>query len=425
LVNSGRFDGFEVDAAKHAITEWLAGRSAGKARVEYRLHDWCISRQRYWGPPIPMIHCDACGIVPVPEKDLPVLLPEVEDFRPLGTGVSPLARVESFYHVACPSCGGPARRDTDVSDNFLDSAWYFLRYPSAHDEREAWDPELTRKWLPVDFYIGGAEHSVLHLMYTRFLCMALHDMGLLEFEEPFKKFRAHGLLVKDGAKISKSRGNVVNPDNYVAQYGADTFRAYLMFMGPYEEGGDFRDSGIVGIYRFLERVHRWYFEELPAQPAGSLPREAQIKLHQTIQKVTKDLETLSYNTAIAALMECLNALRVHPVRDRFAAESFAVLLCPFAPHLAEELWESLGKPPSVTTARWPAFDPALTIEEEVDIAVQVNGKMRGTIRLPRGAGEDAVRQAALAVEKIRAHTAGKALRKVFFVPDRLINLIVG
>ncbi len=425
MTNSGPFTGMASPEAWEKIVALLGEKGLAEPRVQYRLRDWCISRQRYWGPPIPMIHCERCGIVPVPEKDLPVLLPETEDFRPTGTGISPLARIESFYHVECPKCGGPARRDTDVNDNFLDSAWYFLRYPSAHDTEHAWDPERTRKWLPVDFYIGGNEHAVLHLLYTRFLCLAFHDMGLIAFEEPFTRFRAHGLLIKDGAKMSKSRGNVVNPDSYVAQYGADTFRTNLMFLGPYEEGGDFREAGIVGVYRFLERVHRWYAAELPAHPAGELPREGRIKLHQTIQKLTRDLEALSYNTAVAALMECLNTLRGFAVRDRFAAESFAVMLAPFAPHLAEEVWEMLGNPPSVVEARWPRFDPALTVEDEVEIAVQVNGKMRGAVQVPRDSVEDTVRTAALAVPKIAAHTEGKSLRKVFFVPNRLINLIVG
>lgn len=425
MVNSGPFDGLPSAEAWEKIVAMLREQGRAEPRVQYRLRDWCISRQRYWGPPIPMVHCDRCGIVPVPESDLPVVLPEVEDFRPLGTGVSPLARVESFYNVPCPRCGGAARRDTDVSDTFLDSAWYFLRYPSAHDSERPWDPERTRKWLPVDFYIGGNEHAVLHLMYTRFLCLALQDMGEIEFGEPFRKFRAHGLLIKDGAKMSKSRGNVVNPDAYLDEWGADAFRMTMMFLGPYEEGGDFREAGIVGVYRFLERIHRWYAEELPRQEEGTLPQPARIKLHQTIQKVGRDIEGLSYNTAVAALMECLNELRRHAVRDRFAAESFAVMLAPFVPHLAEEVWSLLGRAPSIADARWPEFDPALTVEASVEIAVQVNGKMRGTVSVPRDSSQDAVRDAALAHEKVAAHVAGKTLRKVIFVPNRLVNLIAG
>ena len=429
MKNSAQFDRMESEEAKKKITAWLGERGLGEPRVQFRLRDWCISRQRYWGPPIPMIHCEHCGIVPVPEKDLPVLLPVLEDFRPEGSGDSPLARVESFYRVDCPKCGGAARRDTDVSDNFLDSAWYFLRYPSAHDEQHAWDPERTKKWFPVDYYIGGREHSVLHLMYTRFLCLAFRDMGLVPPDpvykgEPFKRFRAHGLLIKDGDKMSKSRGNVVIPDKYVEEYGADTFRMFLMFLGPYELGGDFRDSGIIGIRRFLERVHRWYTEELPSLPEGLLAREAEIKLHQTIKKVTTDLESLGYNTAIAALMECHNELRSGPARNRFAAESFVVLLSPFAPHLAEELWATLGHEPSVQDAAWPVFDPNLTVMDTIEIAIQINGKMRDAMPVARDAEEAAVLALALEREKVRSQTAGKAVKKVIYVKNRLMNLIV-
>ncbi len=425
MANSGPFDGRPSAEAWQGIVAMLGEKGLGEPRVQFRLRDWCISRQRYWGPPIPMIHCDACGIVPVPEGDLPVVLPDTDDFRPLGTGISPLARVESFYHVPCPRCASPARRDTDVSDNFLDSAWYYLRYPSAHDDTQAWDPELTRKWLPVNFYIGGNEHAVLHLMYTRFLCMALYDMGLVPFEEPFRRFRAHGLLIKDGAKISKSRGNVIDPDAYVRKHGADAFRMNMMFLGPYEEGGDFRDAGIVGVHRFLERVWRWCAEELPRHPEGELPRPVLIKLHQAIRKIGRDMENLSYNTIVAALMELHNTLRAQPVRDRFAAESFVIMLSPLAPHLAEEAWSMLGNKPSVIDARWPVFDPALCVEDSVEVAVQVNGKMRGTVTVARDTAEDEVKAAVLANEKIAAHVAGKQIRRVIFVKNRLMNLITG
>ncbi|HET7565068.1 MAG TPA: class I tRNA ligase family protein, partial [Gemmatimonadaceae bacterium] len=254
LVNSGRFDGMTVVDGKTAIIDWLAEHGAAKRVVNYRLHDWCISRQRYWGPPIPVIYCDSCGVQQVPEKDLPVVLPFIEDFRPDDTGVSPLARHEEWYRVPCPECGKMARRETDVSDTFLDSAWYFLRYPSTEFDAIPFDPELTKRWLPVDSYIGGNEHAVLHLLYTRFITMVLHDLGYVDFEEPFKTFRAHGLIIREGAKMSKSRGNVVNPDEYIEQWGADAFRTYLMVLGPFEEGGDFRDRGISGVRRFLDRL---------------------------------------------------------------------------------------------------------------------------------------------------------------------------
>ncbi len=427
LVNSPGFDGLPWADAKRRITEALAARGLGQAVVNYRLHDWCISRQRYWGPPIPIIYCDGCGTVPVPEQDLPVELPALEDFRPDDSGVSPLARAEGWYRVPCPKCGKTARRETDVSDTFLDSAWYFLRYPSADRDDVPFDAALTRKWLPVASYIGGNEHAVLHLMYARFVTMALKDIGLVPFEEPFGRFRAHGTIVKDGAKMSKSRGNVVNPDAYVERWGADTFRMYLMFLGPYQEGGDFRDAGISGIRRFLDKV--WLLVGThgrsgarthgSAEPAPELVR----MMHRTIQRVTDDTTSLSYNTAIAAMMEYVNALR-DGTPDRALLEPLPVLLAPYAPHFAEECWERLGHAGSVMDARWPGFDPALALAEQVEFVVQVNGKVRGRLPLPRGTTEEAAVKAALADPSVRKFTDGKQPRKIVFVPDRLVNLVV-
>jgi leucyl-tRNA synthetase len=421
LVNSAQFDGTSTDAANTTVTQWLAGRGAGTARVEYRLHDWCISRQRYWGPPIPMIYCDACGIVPVPEKDLPVVLPDIDDFRPDASGVAPLARVRSFYAVACPQCGRQGRRETDVSDNFLDSAWYFLRYPSTGHDDVAMDAELTKKWLPVDMYIGGNEHAVLHLMYTRFITMALHDLGLLPFEEPFKKFRAHGLIIKDGAKMSKSRGNVVNPDRYLDQEGADVFRMYMMFLGPYEEGGDFRDEGISGIRRFLDGVWRLVREHDPTAQASDALRRA---THRAIKKVGDDFEQLHYNTAIAALMTLLNDIRRLGPVDKWVLETLLVLLAPLAPHMCEELWEALGHTTTIVAARWPTFDPALLVEDRVVVAVQVNGKVRGRIEVARDAAEADVLAAALADATVKSYLDGKPIRRRVVVPGRLVNIVV-
>lgn len=421
MVNSGHFNGIDAETAKHAITVWMEDRQTGKARIEYRLHDWCISRQRYWGPPIPMIYCDQCGIVPVPEAELPVVLPEIEDFRPDASGVAPLARVRSFYEVACPQCGRPGRRETDVSDTFLDSAWYFLRYPSTDRHDVAMDPELTRTWLPVDMYIGGNEHAVLHLMYTRFITMVLHDLGFLHFEEPFKKFRAHGLIIKDGAKMSKSRGNVVNPDQYLDQYGADVFRMYMMFLGPYEEGGDFRDEGISGVRRFLDGVWRTVREHDPGARASDALRRA---THRAIKKVQDDLEGLRYNTAIAALMTLLNDIKRDGPPDRWVIEALLMMVAPFAPHVCEELWEALGHSEAIFDARWPQVDPALTVEETTVIVVQVNGKVRGRIEVPREAPEDAILAAALADAAVRIHIDGKPIRRHVVVPGRLVNLVI-
>ena len=421
LVNSGQFDGIQVPEARRAITEWLASRGAGRAVVNYRLHDWCISRQRYWGPPIPMIYCDACGPQPVPEKDLPVTLPDIEDFRPDDSGVSPLARHQDWYVVPCPKCGGKARRETDVSDTFLDSAWYFLRYPSADRDDVPFDPELTKKWLPVNSYIGGNEHAVLHLMYSRFITMVLHDMGILDFEEPFTRFRAHGHITRNSAKMSKTKGNIVNPDQYYEEWGADTFRTYLMFLGPYEEGGDFRDQSISGVRRFLDRLWASVAE---STTDGSPSVEVMRKLHQTIQKVTDDVPRLAYNTAIAAMMTYVNVVRQGertPHRDEL--EPLVQLVAPFAPHLAEELWEQLGHQESVFDAGWPKYDPELAREQLIDLAVQVQGRMRGTIRVAPDVTQEEALRTARETPSIARFVTGEP-KKVIFVKGRLLNIVV-
>jgi len=431
LMNSDRFDGMPCRNAVSAVTEWLSQRKLARAQVQYRLHDWCISRQRYWGPPIPVIHCDACGPVPVPEKDLPVLLPEIEDFRPDESGVSPLARHEEWYRAPCPRCGKLGRRETDVSDTFLDSAWYFLRYPSTEFGDRAFDAELTRKWLPVSTYIGGNEHAVLHLMYSRFVTMVLHDLKLVPFEEPYVRFRAHGTIVKDGAKMSKSRGNVVVPDAYIAKWGADTFRMYLMFLGPYQEGGDFRDEGIAGIRRFLDKV--WGAVSAAGSAGGAKPDRATVtKLHKTIAKVTEDIEELRYNTAIAAMMEYLNALRdatglaANQPDAQLPSELIQpviIMLAPLAPHFAEECWERLGHRESVFQAPWPAWDPVLATEASVELVAQVNGKVRARLTVPRGLSEAQAVERALADEGVKKFVDGEKVKKVVYVPDRLVNLV--
>src|SRR6476661_440838 len=421
IVNSGAFDGMSVADAKSRIVDWLAERGAAEEVTTFRLHDWCISRQRYWGPPIPIIYCDACGTVPVPEKDLPVELPFVEDFRPDDSGVSPLARHEEWYRVSCPKCGGSAHRETDVSDTFLDSGWYFLRYPSADREDVAFDKALTKRWLPVTSYIGGNEHAVLHLLYSRFVTMVLHDAGMIDFEEPFTKFRAHGLIIREGAKMSKSRGNVVNPDQYIDDWGADTVRTYLMFLGPFEEGGDFRDRSISGVKRLLDRVWASVHD---ARTDGAGDEAVLRKLHQTIAKVGDDIAKLSYNTAIAAMMEYVNTLRGHErVPHRAEVEPLVQLLAPFAPHIAEELWETLGHTTSVFDSGWPAFDAALASESSVKVAVQVNGKLRATVETTKDATEDAVLALALAEPGV-AKFVTAAPKKVIYVAGRLLSIVV-
>jgi len=421
LVNSAQFDGTSVAHAKRKVTEWLESRGAAKAVVNFRLHDWCISRQRYWGPPIPIIHCDQCGPQPVPEKDLPVVLPDIPDFRPDDTGISPLARHEKWYVVPCPKCGGTGRRETDVSDTFLDSAWYFLRYPSADRDDVPFAPEATRKWLPVTSYIGGNEHAVLHLMYSRFITMVLHDMGHLHFEEPFTRFRAHGHIIREGAKMSKTKGNIVNPDRYFEQWGADAFRMYLMFLGPFQEGGDFRDAGISGVRSFLNRL---WLAVVDARKDGTPDADVLRKMHQTIRKVGDDTARLSYNTAIAAMMEYMNTLRKGdrtPHQDE--VRPLVQLVAPYAPHVAEELWEKLGNSSSVMDGGWPAFDAALAREEFIQLAVQVNGKLRGTISVPRDIAQDAAVTAAMAEHQVAKFVTSPP-RKVVFVPGRLLNLVV-
>lgn len=425
MVASGAYDGMAPLDAKRAITQWIEAQGHGAGKVQYRLYDWCISRQRYWGPPIPIIYCDACGAVPVPEDQLPVELPAIDDFKPDDSGISPLARHAEWYHVPCPACGKPARRETDVSDTFLDSAWYFLRYPNTQFDDRAFDPAITKKWLPVASYIGGNEHAVLHLLYSRFVTMVLHDAGMLDFEEPFKTFRAHGLIVKDGAKMSKSKGNVIIPDEYIAKWGADTFRTYLMFLGPFQEGGDFRDAGISGPRRFLDKIWDLVTESgHPDCKDAEIRREVLVKWHQTKKKVGEELEQLRYNTAIAALMELVNALREQNCAEPAVIGELVQMVAPFAPHFAEECWERMGHAGSVFDSQWPTYDPFLTIDETITVAVQVNGKTRGTVTLPRDASEDDAKAAALADEGIARHVDGKPFRKVIWVPGRLLNLVV-
>ncbi|MFH0806707.1 MAG: class I tRNA ligase family protein [Candidatus Brennerbacteria bacterium] len=402
----------------------------GKYETQFRLRDWLISRQRYWGVPIPMIFCEKCaaegkgeqkempGWHAASEEDLPVELPYVEDFRPQGKGESPLASARDFYETKCPGCGGNARRETDVSDTFLDSAWYYLRYASADDGARAWNPARTKKWFPVNLYTGGAEHSVLHLLYVRFIALVFHDLGFLHFEEPFPKFRAHGLLIREGAKMSKSRGNVVNPDEYIKKYGADVLRMYLMFLAPFEQGGDFRDASIQGIVRFVERVWRIFRYE----PIGE--REPLTRLlHRTIKKVTEDIEALQYNTAISSLMTLLNEMEASGASSG-VRENFMKLLAPFAPHLAEELWSQSEHEGSIHVALWPSYDESLITEDTFPLVVQVGGKHRATIPASRGIVKEEAEELARSDVKVKVAMGGKKAKKVIYVENRLINFVM-
>lgn len=422
-INSGNFDGQSTAEFKKNISAWLAERTLGEAAVNYRLRDWCISRQRYWGPPIPMVYCDSCGVVPVAEDDLPVLLPFIEDFVPDGSGKSPLARDEDFVNTRCPKCGGPGRRETDVSDNFLDSAWYFFRYPSSDRKDVLMDKELTEKWLPVDMYIGGNEHAVLHLMYTRFLTMAFKDIGLIEFDEPFKRFRAHGLIIKDGAKMSKSKGNVINPDEYLERYGADTFRTYLMFLGPYQEGGDFRDTDIIGIRRFLDRL--WRYATTTRFDDEDVAEQSILHMvHKKIKKITEDTVELRYNTAIAASMELLNGLIGQKRHYRWCVKVLLQLVCPFAPFIAHELWERVGEAGLVNDAPWPGYDESLAKEAQMELAVQVNGKLAARMTADADADDETISRAALALPKVAERIGGKEVIKLIVAKPRVVNIVI-
>ncbi|HEX6539759.1 MAG TPA: leucine--tRNA ligase [Candidatus Dormibacteraeota bacterium] len=425
MVNSDGFDGLPGDEGKKAVVQRLQELGRGEASVQYKLRDWLISRQRYWGPPIPIIHCPDDGVVAVPEEDLPVLLPELEDFRPTGTGVSPLATVEDWVNVTCPECGGPARRETDVSDTFLDSAWYFLRYPSTDFDAVPFDEERTATWLPVDMYIGGNEHAVRHLLYSRFIMRVLHDMGLVPAPEPFSRFRAHGTIVMEGAKMSKSRGNVLNPDEYIERVGADAFRLYMMYLGPYTSGGDFRDAGIAGMTRFLHRVWR-LAQTATADDTHDIDRER--RRHRLIKRVDDDIATLSYNTAIAFLMQFARDVDHEAQRGagrRVDAETLLLLLAPFAPFISEELWERTGHEASVhTPGQWPAHDPELARARRVTVAITVNGKVRGQLETDAGTPAAELRRLALEQPRVRELLSGREPRNVVAVVDRIVNVVV-
>jgi leucyl-tRNA synthetase len=426
MVDSGQFSDMTSAQASEAISAWFEQRGQGRRVAKYRVRDWLISRQRYWGPPIPIIYCPLHGAVPVPEEQLPVVLPDVENWMPTGTGVSPLAAIPDFVNTTCPICGRPARRETDVSDNFLDSAWYFLRYLSPNDDTQAWDPALARKWLPVDMYIGGLEHSLLHLMYARFITMALHDLGYLEFEEPFKRFRANGTITTGGAKISKSRGNVINPDDYIARFGADVFRVYLMFMGPYEDGGDFNDRGIGGVVRFLDRAWSLVTQYAGGAPDVAAQGHARRTLHRTIKRVTEDIAALKYNTAVAALMELLNSLEASPTAvTREELRTLLLLLAPFAPYITEELWERLGQRGSIHAASWPVFDAEALQAETLILPVQVNGRVRGRMEIAYDTPEVEIKRRALLVPQVQPYIEGRQVSRMIYVPGRLVNIVTG
>ncbi len=438
MVNSGPFDGTPSGQGKEKVADYVEQKKFGKRTVNWRLRDWGVSRQRYWGTPIPVIYCDSCGTVPVPEKDLPVLLPE--DVQLTGKGSSPLAESPLFRETNCPKCGGSARRETDTMDTFVDSSWYFLRYCSPKDTAAPFNKKAAAYWMNVDQYIGGIEHAVLHLLYARFFTKVIRDLGLYDGDEPFKNLLTQGMVIKDGAKMSKSKGNVVDPDSIINKYGADTARLFSLFAAPPEKDLEWSDQGVDGSHRFLHRVwavvYRFGSRVAGIKTAGPEARGDKLfrKTHQTIKKVTEDIERqFQFNTAIAAMMELVNELYEYTSKEvsadklpvvKASLEALTLLLAPFAPHFAEELWAGLGHQPSVAAAAWPVHDPEAIKESEITVVVQVNGKVRSKLTLTAGLSDKEIEAAALADPKIMDNLAGKTPKKVIVVQGKLVNVVV-
>jgi leucyl-tRNA synthetase len=429
LVDSAQFSGMTSPEGKKGIVEWLETRGRGRPAVSYRLRDWLLSRQRYWGCPIPILYCGECGLVPVPEEDLPVLLPEVEEYLPKGR--SPLAAAEDWVSTTCPKCGGPARRETDTMDTFVDSSWYYLRYCDPENDEAPFDRGMVDYWLPVNQYIGGIEHAILHLLYARFFTKVMYDLGIVGFQEPFARLFNQGMLHYQGAKMSKSKGNVIAPDEMVERYGAEAVRLYVLYMGPAEDDKEWQDAGIEGMFRFLGRLWRLGLEVAEAgapegQPEGPLVRRA----HETIAKVSDDIERrFQFNTPIAAVIELVNDIYVakdDPAQApavRFATDTAVNLIQPYVPHITEELWQRLGHERLWSTP-WPEADPALLERETFELVVQVNGRVRGRVEVPAGLEEDELVARARELPRVAAHLDGKELKKAIVVPGRLVNLVV-
>lgn len=431
LINSDKFNGMKSEEAREEIVKWLSKKKLAEKAISFKLRDWIFSRQRYWGEPIPVIHCKKCGTVPLSEKDLPLKLPKIQKYQPTGTGESPLASVKNWVETLCPKCGDPAKRETNTMPQWAGSCWYFLRYADPKNKKSLFDKKKIKKWFPVDLYIGGAEHAVLHLLYSRFWTKVLYDAGLIGFTEPFSKLRTVGLiLAPDGQKMSKSRGNVISPDEIIEKYGADTLRLYEMFMGPFEQPVSWDGKGIIGIRRFLERV--WKLKEkVKGQATSDKEKEMKLEklLHKTIKKVTEDIENFKFNTAISQLMILVNGMEKTPRVSVTSYQLLLKLLAPFTPHICEEIWHqivTINEQPamSILQEAWPKYDPELVKEEMIILVIQVNGKVRDKIEVKADISEEKAKELALSREKIKKWIGGKEIKKVIFVPGKLINLVV-
>ncbi len=430
MINSREFNGLSNAEGKRKIATWLQGKNAGKLTVTYKLRDWLLSRQRYWGTPIPMINCPKCGLVPVPEKDLPVRLPTDVEFT--GTGESPLKQSASFLNVACPTCGGPAKRETDTMDTFVDSSWYYARYIDPRNAKAPFDSAKANAWLPVNQYIGGIEHATMHLIYSRFWHKAMRDLGVVKSPEPFERLLAQGMVTLGGSAMSKSRGNVVDPNAIIEKYGADTARMFIMFAAPPTKQLDWSDDGVNGAWKFLNRVWRLVenFKKAGSPPAAPEASQKELlrKQHWAIDKVTHDFEPeIQINTAIAAVMELVNVLYLYPTLGDAVSEKAIItviqLLSPVAPHLMDELWEAMGQPGMASESRWPTADKQWLTAEHVEIVIQINGKLRARLQVAPGTSKDTLEKKALADPKIQSALTGKSVGKVIVIPDKLVNIV--
>jgi leucyl-tRNA synthetase len=423
LINSGEFNGFDSEEAIKKIQIWLKEKDLGGISIQYKLRDWIFSRQHYWGEPIPIIHCEKCGVVPVPEEQLPVELPFVEKYQPTGTGESPLAVIDEWVNVKCPKCGGPAKRETDTMPNWAGSNWYYMRYCDPQNDQALGSPEKLRYWLPVDWYNGGMEHTTLHLLYSRFIYKFLFDIGTAPSPEPYQKRTSHGMILSyDGQKMSKSKGNVINPDDIIKEYGADTLRVYELFMGPFDQAIAWNIQGVKGVRRFLDKLYNLVLECSQNKESSD---QAQRSIHRLNQRITQNIESMKFNTAISGFMEFVNfAADNKKETGKDPLDRMLLLLSPFAPHLAEELWQKIGNQGSVFQQKWPVFDPALAQAQKINLIIQVNGRMRDKIEADPEISEEEAKAAALASPKVQNWLNNQQPKQIIFVKGRLVNIVI-